>query len=271
MRSTFLLNVMSVERGLNGILAAWITWRQSIQLLKKVLVMNFEHPGVSNFTFYFSKVLLYFTLTIFKLDLGWFLFVSVCLARKTAMQRGVQSVLTLVKRPPDIALHYIFFFAMQHGIQSVLTLVKRPPDVALHFFSFLLEWCYEPLYYFFFSILSKKKLTLDAYIAFMEQLGHRGDELALHLPGVMNQIHYFFFSIRENIEKVQQVAQPFKSNIALFFSFLLTWSQGRWVHYCTPKNVTIQKHLHYCTPKNFTIQKPCLSRILLWISKCTCT
>ena len=27
--------------------------------------------------------------------------------------------------------------------------------------------------------LSKKKLTLDAYITFMEQPGHRGDELAL--------------------------------------------------------------------------------------------
>ena len=38
--------------------------------------------------------------------------------------------------------------------------------------------------------LSKKKLTLDAYIAFMEQPGHWGDELALHLLAVMNQIHY---------------------------------------------------------------------------------
>ena len=38
--------------------------------------------------------------------------------------------------------------------------------------------------------LSKKKLTLDAYIAFMEQTGHQGDELALHLLAVMNQIHY---------------------------------------------------------------------------------
>ena len=38
--------------------------------------------------------------------------------------------------------------------------------------------------------LSKRKLTLDAYIAFMEQPGHRGDELALHLLTVMNQIHY---------------------------------------------------------------------------------
>ena len=38
--------------------------------------------------------------------------------------------------------------------------------------------------------LSKKKLTLDAYIAFMEQPGHQGDELALHLLAVMNQIHY---------------------------------------------------------------------------------
>ena len=38
--------------------------------------------------------------------------------------------------------------------------------------------------------LSKKKLTLDAYIAFMEQPGHRGDELALYLLAVMNQIHY---------------------------------------------------------------------------------
>ena len=38
--------------------------------------------------------------------------------------------------------------------------------------------------------LSKKKLTLDAYIAFMEQPSHRGDELALHLLAVMNHIHY---------------------------------------------------------------------------------
>ena len=38
--------------------------------------------------------------------------------------------------------------------------------------------------------LSKKKLTFDAYIAFMEQPGHWGDELALHLLAVMNQIHY---------------------------------------------------------------------------------
>ena len=38
--------------------------------------------------------------------------------------------------------------------------------------------------------LSKRKLTLDAYIAFMEQLSHWGDELALHLLAVMNQIHY---------------------------------------------------------------------------------
>ena len=34
--------------------------------------------------------------------------------------------------------------------------------------------------------LSKTKLTLDAYIAFMEQPGHYGDELALHLLAVMN-------------------------------------------------------------------------------------
>ena len=40
------------------------------------------------------------------------------------------------------------------------------------------------------TFLSKKKLTLDAYIAFMEQPGHWGDELALHLLAVMNQIHY---------------------------------------------------------------------------------
>ena len=38
--------------------------------------------------------------------------------------------------------------------------------------------------------LSKKKLTLDAYTAFMEQPSHRGDELALHLLALMNQIHY---------------------------------------------------------------------------------
>ena len=38
--------------------------------------------------------------------------------------------------------------------------------------------------------LSKKKLTLDAYIAFIEQPGHWGDELALHLLAVMSQIHY---------------------------------------------------------------------------------
>ena len=38
--------------------------------------------------------------------------------------------------------------------------------------------------------LNKKKLTLDADIAFMEQPGHWGDELALHLLAVMNQIHY---------------------------------------------------------------------------------
>ena len=37
--------------------------------------------------------------------------------------------------------------------------------------------------------LSKKKLTLDAYIAFMEQPSHWRDELALHLLAVMNQIH----------------------------------------------------------------------------------
>ena len=38
--------------------------------------------------------------------------------------------------------------------------------------------------------LKRKKLTLDAYIAFMEQPGHQGDELALHLLAVMNKIHY---------------------------------------------------------------------------------
>ena len=38
--------------------------------------------------------------------------------------------------------------------------------------------------------LSKKKLTLGAYIAFMEQPSHQGDELALHLLALMNQIHY---------------------------------------------------------------------------------
>ena len=38
--------------------------------------------------------------------------------------------------------------------------------------------------------LSKKKLALDACIAFMEQPSHWGDELALHLLAVMNQIHY---------------------------------------------------------------------------------
>ena len=38
--------------------------------------------------------------------------------------------------------------------------------------------------------LSKMKLTLDAYITFMEQPGHQGDELALHLLAVMNHIHY---------------------------------------------------------------------------------
>ena len=38
--------------------------------------------------------------------------------------------------------------------------------------------------------LSKKKLTLDAYITFMEQLGHWRDKLALHLLAVMNHIHY---------------------------------------------------------------------------------
>ena len=38
--------------------------------------------------------------------------------------------------------------------------------------------------------LSKKKLTLDAFVAFMEKPGNCGDELALHLLTVMNQIHY---------------------------------------------------------------------------------
>ena len=38
--------------------------------------------------------------------------------------------------------------------------------------------------------LERKKLALDAYIAFMEQPGHQGHELALHLLAVMNQIHY---------------------------------------------------------------------------------
>ena len=38
--------------------------------------------------------------------------------------------------------------------------------------------------------LKRKKLSLDAYIAFMVQPGHQGDELALHLLAVMNKIHY---------------------------------------------------------------------------------
>ena len=38
--------------------------------------------------------------------------------------------------------------------------------------------------------LKRKKLSLDAYIALMEQPGHCGDELALHLLAVMNKIHY---------------------------------------------------------------------------------
>ena len=38
--------------------------------------------------------------------------------------------------------------------------------------------------------LSKKKLTLDAYVTFIEKPGIHGDELALHLLAVMNQIHY---------------------------------------------------------------------------------
>ena len=38
--------------------------------------------------------------------------------------------------------------------------------------------------------ISKKKFNLDAYITFMEQPSHQGDELALHLLAVMNQIHY---------------------------------------------------------------------------------
>ena len=38
--------------------------------------------------------------------------------------------------------------------------------------------------------LKRKKLSLDAYITFMEQPSHQGDELALHLLAVMNKIHY---------------------------------------------------------------------------------
>ena len=38
--------------------------------------------------------------------------------------------------------------------------------------------------------LKRKKLSLDAYIAFMEQPGHWGHELSLHLLAVMNKIHY---------------------------------------------------------------------------------
>ena len=37
--------------------------------------------------------------------------------------------------------------------------------------------------------LSKKKLTLDAYIAFMEQPCHQEYKLVLHLLAVMNPIH----------------------------------------------------------------------------------
>ena len=39
-------------------------------------------------------------------------------------------------------------------------------------------------------LLKTKKLSLDAYIAFMEQPSHQGDELALHLLALMNKIHY---------------------------------------------------------------------------------
>ena len=38
--------------------------------------------------------------------------------------------------------------------------------------------------------LSKTKLTLDAYVAFLEKPGNCGDELPLHLLAVMKQIHY---------------------------------------------------------------------------------
>ena len=38
--------------------------------------------------------------------------------------------------------------------------------------------------------LSKKKLILDAYGAFIEKPGNCGDEVALHLLAVMNQIHF---------------------------------------------------------------------------------
>ena len=41
--------------------------------------------------------------------------------------------------------------------------------------------------------LSKTKLTLDAYVTFMEKPGHHGDELALHLLAVMDRIHYCIF------------------------------------------------------------------------------
>ena len=37
--------------------------------------------------------------------------------------------------------------------------------------------------------LKRKKLSLGAYITFTEQPGHQGDELALHLLVVMNNIH----------------------------------------------------------------------------------
>ena len=38
--------------------------------------------------------------------------------------------------------------------------------------------------------LKKKKLTLDAYIVFMEQHSYWGDEIPLHLLAIMNHIHY---------------------------------------------------------------------------------
>ena len=38
--------------------------------------------------------------------------------------------------------------------------------------------------------LKRKKLSLDTYITFMEQPGHQGDELALHLLAEMNKIYY---------------------------------------------------------------------------------
>ena len=42
--------------------------------------------------------------------------------------------------------------------------------------------------------LKRKKLSLDAYITFMEQPSHWGDELASHLLAVMNKIHYFIIT-----------------------------------------------------------------------------